>query len=310
MLTLIAAIALQSAPASPEPAQATPPLELYATARRIAETVGEQFWPGFADAPFQILLIEGDTETLVCGEGPGEGFTPAGIDPATGCETATRPRQFDPTFLASFPAVDGIPTIVVGTPEATGLTPSRWMFTLLHEHFHQMQDAQPGGWEAVLALDLHDGDMTGMWMLNYPFPYDDPAAGAALRSLAGAAAMALDAHGDEFESAYAAYRQARANFLATVSERDARYWEFQLWKEGAARWTEFELARQSGRQHEVGDQRRRMIRELEEMDLAGWRRTCVYALGAADAHLLQQVGVAWRETYWTEPFSLAPHPED
>lgn len=309
MLGWVMAIALQ-APLSGDAQEAAPLLEHYATARAIADTVGERVWPGFSEAPFQILLIEGDTETLVCGEGPGEGFTPAGVDPATGCATATRERQFPQHFLASFPAVDGIPTIVVGTPQATGLTPSRWMFTLLHEHLHQMQDAQPGVWEGVLALDLHDGDTTGMWMLNYPFPYDDPDAGAALRALADAAAAALDSHGEDFEPAYAAYRQARADFLATVSERDARYWEFQLWKEGAARWTEFELARQSGRQHEVGDQWRRMLGELEDMDLAGWRRTCVYALGAADAHLLERAGVPWRETYWTEPFSLAPHGAD
>ena len=195
MLGWVMAIALQ-APQAGDAQGAAPLLEHYATARAIADSVGERVWPGFSEAPFQILLIEGETETLVCGEGPGEGFTPAGIDPATGCETATRGRQFDPAFLASFPAVDGIPTIVVGTPQATGLTPSRWMFTLLHEHLHQMQDAQPGVWEGVLALDLHDGDTTGMWMLNYPFPYDDPDAGAALRALADAAAAALDSHGE------------------------------------------------------------------------------------------------------------------
>ena len=149
-------------------------------------------WPGFAEAPFQILLIEDETETLVCGEGPGAGFTPAATDPATGCATATRERQFPANFLASFPAVDGIPTIVVGTPEATGQPATGWMFTLLHEHLHQMQDARPGAYEAVLALDLHDGDTTGMWMLNYPFPYDDPAAGAALLAWADAAIRALE----------------------------------------------------------------------------------------------------------------------
>lgn len=305
MTPILAALAFQAAGPAPDAAS---PLALYAEARAIAGVEGERVWPGLADAPFQILLIDGETETLVCGEGAGEGFTPAGTDPATGCDTATRDRQFPANFLASFPAIDGIPTIVVGTPEATGKSPSGWMFTLLHEHFHQMQDARPGAHEGALALDLHDGDTSGMWMLNYPFPYDDPEVGEALRAWADAAAAALEADDSAFPAAHAVYRQARADFMASVSERDARYYEFQMWKEGAARWTEYELARLSGRQRQVGEEWQRMLQELADMDLAGWRRVTVYALGAADAHLLERAGAAWRETYWSEPFSLARQP--
>ena len=41
----------------------------------------------------------------------------------------------------------------------------------MHEHFHQLQYAQPGYYQAVAALGLSHGDQTGMWILNYPFPY-------------------------------------------------------------------------------------------------------------------------------------------
>ena len=34
-----------------------------------------------------------------------------------------RARTFEPNLLAAFPAVDGISTIVIGTPEATGQDP-------------------------------------------------------------------------------------------------------------------------------------------------------------------------------------------
>lgn len=307
MTPILAAFALQAASPAPD---AVGPLTLYAEARAIAEAEGDAIWPGFADAPFQILLIDGETETLVCGEGPGAGFTPAETDPATGCDTATRDRQFPANFLASFPAVDGIPTIVVGTPEATGQPATGWMFTLLHEHLHQMQDARPDAYAAILELDLHDGDTTGMWMLNYPFPYDDPAVGAALRLWADTAIAALEAEEEDFPAAYSAYRQARADFMAGVSERDARYWEFQIWREGVARWTEYAIAQEAGHPDEAARQWQRLIDDLGAMDLAGWQRVCVYALGAADAQLLERAGVAWRETYWTEPFSLARQPDD
>ena len=47
----------------------------------------------------------------------------------------------------------------------------------MHEHFHQLQWAQPEYLKAIDDLGLSKGDATGMWMLNYPFPYDDPEIG-------------------------------------------------------------------------------------------------------------------------------------
>jgi len=283
------------------------PLTLYAEARGIAENAGEALWPGFANAPFQIILIEGELEYLVCGEGPGEGFEPAGLDPATGCEIRRRDRQFNPGFLASFPAADFIPTIVVGTSEATGLTPDGWRIVLLHEHFHQMQDSRPGAYQAVLALDLHGGDQTGMWMLDYPFPYQDEAVSNAHRRVADAALLALRANDAEFERKFLTYIAARTQFLSALDEADMRYWEFQLWREGVARWTELEIARRAGLHAEADRQWDRLIDDLESVTLSGWQRTAVYASGAADAELLERAGINWRDRYWSEPYALGPY---
>lgn len=55
-----------------------------------------------------------------------------------------RKRQFRPEFLATFPAVGVVPTIVVGRGENTAArTSTRWALTLLHEHFRQLQYSQP-----------------------------------------------------------------------------------------------------------------------------------------------------------------------
>lgn len=76
MLGLIALLALGAPPAEP--------LALYARARATIETHGDTLWPGFADAPFRMLLNDGEREFLVCGDTP-DGFEPAGTDPVTGC---------------------------------------------------------------------------------------------------------------------------------------------------------------------------------------------------------------------------------
>ena len=51
-------------------------------------------------------------------------------------------------------------------------TSTPWIIMLLHEHFHQLQDSQPNFYADVSALNLSGADKSGMWMLNYPFPYD------------------------------------------------------------------------------------------------------------------------------------------
>ena len=283
------------------------PFALYAEAREIAGNEGNALWPGYSDAPFQIILIDGEVEYLVCGEGPGEGFEPAGRNQETGCPLAQRARQFSPTFLASFPAVDFIPTIVVGTPDATGLTPENWRIVLLHEHFHQMQDAIPGAYQAALALDLHGGDETGMWMLNYPFPYEDETVAAAHRAMSDAALRALEADDTDFNAAFADYVARRGAFLASLGDADARYWEFQVWREGVARWTELELSRRASLDAEVRYQWGRLIDELDSVQLATRQRSAVYASGSSDAELLERAGIAWRERYWDEPFTLGPY---
>ncbi|HEY0726226.1 MAG TPA: hypothetical protein VGD41_20060, partial [Pyrinomonadaceae bacterium] len=74
-----------------------------------------------------------------------------------------------------FPAVGGVSTIVIGQAENTdSKTSTPWVITLMHEHFHQLQDSQPNFFQDTQALNLSRGDQTGMWMINYPFPYDSP----------------------------------------------------------------------------------------------------------------------------------------
>jgi hypothetical protein len=276
---------------------------------------GDAIWPGYAAAPFGVLLIEENVETLFCHDGPAADFTDYGVDPVTGCVMKGRARTFDTNLLAAFPAVDGISTIVIGTPEATGQDPLEWQVTLLHEHFHQMQTSQPGYYERVNALDLSGGDQSGMWMLNYPFPYDSAETGEAFNRLAQTLTAAIESIGTAGETAAVEnYAEARAALRATVSDADWRYFEFQLWQEGVARWTEIAIAASVSSQPELqqaADNKRKgvmnSLKAVQEQGLKTWKRSAFYPVGAAEAMLLNARDEAWRTRYFYEPFALEPY---
>ena len=272
-----------------------------AAIRREARSSGEAIWPGYGSAPFGFLLIDGNTETLLC-QAPSPGFTPAGRDEATGCERHVRPRSGLPEgLLAAMPVFGPPSTIVMGTPQATGLAPARWRLTILHEHFHQWQSSLPAYYERVAALDLAGGDETGMWMLNYPFPYDRPDLVSAYAAAAGALHEAIAARGTpRFLDRLGHYLERRRAFASAAGERHWRYMEFQLWQEGVARWTEIAIGRASADpalRAEAAAREGELIVELRRPDLAASGRTVAYPLGAGEAMLLEACGPAWRARY-------------
>src|SRR6185503_3887563 len=99
---------------------------------------------------------------------------------------------------------------------------------------------QPGYHAGVARLDLAHGDSTGQWMLDYAFPYDSTPVQRAVRRLAGALGQALDA---PTSGAVQAVVDARDMLRRRLSPADYRYFEFQLWQEGVARFIEYAVAR-------------------------------------------------------------------
>ena len=317
-----------AAPASPAPAQSPPSLPdrdrvRISEAFRLAETFGPRVWPGWDAAPFAILLITPEHEFLIRHPSPSADFAPIGDDPMLKQKVWYRARQFPSNLLATFPAVGGLSTIVIGQAENTdSKTSTRWVITLLHEHFHQLQDSRPGNDAAVAALGLARGDQTGMWMLNYPFPYDDPGVNdqfsALCRSLAGVLGARRQS---EFPARLEAYVAVRREFLASLRPDDARYLAFQIWKEGIARYTELRIAELAGAEYtpsqafrdladyrSFGDVARGILRGIEEdlleMRLDGMRRSAVYSLGAADGLVLDAADPSWQQRYLERRFSL------
>jgi hypothetical protein len=273
-----------------------------AAMRAFAARTGERLWPGYGTAPFGFLLISPSGETLLCHPDRPDGFTSGPKEPHTGCSSAVRPRSSLPdALLAAMPLFGEPSTIVMGTPEATGRSPDAWRLTILHEHFHQWQSALPDYYSRVDALDLMGDDKTGMWMLNFAFPYTDEKVGQAYASSSRALAEAIEARGTPgFRSALDRFLAARQAFAQASGEQNWRYLEFQLWQEGVARWTEIELGKQhsdAGVRQEAQALEQRTFAALRQPELARQRRELAYSYGAAEAVLLAACGDGWRRSY-------------
>lgn len=285
----------------------------------------ENRWTDWASAPRAVLLVDDEYEFLVGHSHPSDDFRPSETPPVGEWPVFVRERTMSPNLLATFPAIGGVPTIVIGTPENTGLGPTRWIFTLLHEHFHQFQMSRPGYFTGVEALDLSGGDETGMWMLNYPFPYDEASVSEGLQRLGVMArGLAENARGGATSpEAVLDYRETRAAVAEGIRAPDYRYLAFQLWQEGVARFAELDAASHaSGRfepssrfrglpgfvpVHTVADELWNEIRVTSGADPSQAGRSYFYALGALEAAALDAARPGWRDSYNAEAFDLGGH---
>src|SRR5829696_3495722 len=129
-----------------------------AEARRLAHELSERLWPSWSGTKAPLLLVTDSTEFLVGHSRPTAEFTWSGYDSLLMSDVWTRARHFSPNLLATFPAVGGMPTIVIGTAERTARSSSAWVLTLLHEHFHQWQYSHPDYYPGTVRLGLSRGD--------------------------------------------------------------------------------------------------------------------------------------------------------
>ena len=301
------------------PAQTIPDIDRTRIAEvyRIGEKLQDKLWPGWSTAPFSMLFITDDHEFLIRHPKPNDEFTSIGFDKLLNSEVFVRPRKFQKNFLATFPAFGHGPVIVIGKAENTSdKTSTRWVFVALHEHFHQLQYSQPNYYTAVNGLDLHNGDTTGMWQINYPFPYKNAAVATKFRELTDKLLAAYQ-DGSKLEE----YLEARGEFASTLSVADYKYASFQLWQEGTARYTQFKMAELAARDMKPSmsfkgladftsfdDEKGRILKmtsdEMRTLDMATWERTVFYPFGAMEGLLLDRVNPKWRQRYFSDKFAL------
>lgn len=326
ILVSITAFELRAANAQHKPALREIDRVRLAEAFKVADRIGDQLWPRWSKAPFAVLLVTQAEEFLLRHPKPSADFTKISFDKLLNSDVYYRPRKFPTNFLATFPAIDGsmLSTIVVGQAENTWVkTSTPWVITLLHEHFHQLQDSQPNFYGEVNALNLSGGDQTGMWMLNYPFPYDRREVQDQFAVLSKLLAAAIQARKAERADRVSEYLEGRKKFRSMVSPADDRYLSFQFWKEGIARYTEYHAARLAASNHrpskayrELKDYRsfkdvaktthEGIFQQLLMQKLGESKREVVYSFGAAEGLLLDRVNPRWRTRYFVEKFSLEP----
>ncbi len=325
ILAVILLAAFQNVSAQSAPALREVDRVRLSEAFRIGDKLGDRLWQGWRKAPFAVLLVTPEYEYLIRHPQPSADFTSLGYDRALKSNVLFRKRTQRIDLLAAMPAIKGssVSTIVVGTAENTSArTSTPWVVTLLHEHFHQLQSSQPNYYKDVNALNLSRGDTTGMWMLNFAFPYTSPEVQARFSDLSRLLADALQAsERTDLSNKFAAYLAARRSFERSISADDYRYFSFQLWQEGIARYTEHRIAQLAATQykptvkfraledftsfeHTTRAIRERIYNQLRTIELSGAGRTAFYSLGAGEGLLLDRVNRRWRSRYFVEKFDL------
>lgn len=292
-----------------------------AEAFNLGDKLRDELWAGWSKAPFAVLLVTPETEFLIRHPRPTSDFTSLGYDRRLKSEVYYRARKFDTNLLATFPAVSGVSTIVIGQAENTASkTSTPWVITLLHEHFHQLQDSQPNFYKETEALNLARGDQTGMWMLNFPFPYTAPEVSQQFSVMCRLLVEALNTKTEpDFSSKLAAYLEARAALKKLLRADDYKYLSFQLWKEGIARYTEDRAASWAATHFQPSREFRELkdfttftdtatqiragiIHELSTLKLEEYQRVAFYPLGAGEGLLLDRAEPKWRDRYFAGKF--------
>ena len=294
-----------------------------AEAEKIADKYGDEVWKDWSRVPFTLLLITDKYEFLINHPNPSDDFKKLGYDSLLKSDVYYRDKTFNEHFLATFPAVNGVNTIVVGIPENTGRSSIAWIFTILHEHFHQYQYSHPDYYPAVDSLGLSGGDNTGMWMLNYKFPYDNKEADEQYGIMLKAMKDVLEFYGTkEYEMMLSDFKNERAKFKRLLDEKDYAYFSFQNWQEGIADYTEMKLMELLQKdKYEVSDAVKRLsdyipldsftvkyynnkinLAQYEELNKD--KRVCFYTSGSLEGLILDKVNPDWRDLYFKKKFYM------
>ena len=293
-------------------------LRLMSDAFTINDDVSEAVWPGMQEVPFVILLVTEDFEYLIHHPNPTDEFKSLGVDSMLNTEIFYRKRQFGVNLLATFPAVNGVSCVVVGSPSNTNSTPFAWINTLLHEHFHQFQFTQPNWFQDLEQLNISGDDQTGMWMLNYKFPYDDVEVNKHYHKYVNTLHNAI--HTSKKVNINK-LRKKRQRFRNSISTNDYKYFSMQIWVEGVARYSEYHFLQNFINQNTAihsplnsaslemmtsynSDMYQSEMEKLISQKLAVNERLCFYAVGFAEAMLLDKIKPQWRSDYLSNTFQL------
>src|SRR5262249_23104111 len=128
----------------------------------------------------------------------------------------------------------------------------------------------------------------------------------------------------DFADKLASYVAARKKFQALLKPDDYKYFAFQVWQEGIARYTEYRLAELAAAEYKPSKEFEELKdytpfkevtqailggieKEMAAVQLDKAKRTVVYNLGAAEGLVLDCANPDWRKRYFEEKFALDRH---
>ena len=318
---LILGVVLDAGAAPQGPPTLTPrDAALIAEAFHQWNALGPAVWPGLEAVRAPILYITDEHEYFVDFPGPADSIL---LDQRiSGRMVYARQRQHSRTLSASFD-IQGVSVAALGTPEALGKPPERWVLTALHEMFHVFQHKH-GGPEKIAPLELPPSEeRNASWHLNFPFPYANQDVMNLIHLQAYPLFLAAnDASIDNRRynvrvslEAGAVY-QSVLQSLAGRGDRNYRYSLFQQWSEGVAFYVEYRFAKVAASSAkpteafvnrfgsvdygqvwiENYEQRRFLAKHAGR---AARSRTAFCHLGFAKALALDSLFPSWKDKYFT-----------
>ena len=320
--------------AAPEPAQANiarQQLLVLREAFQLANSVGNQVWPGWARVPKTVVIIEDEHEFLL--NAPDDWEIAGGFEPVEqtflGRPIYRRNRTLPRALRAAFP-VAGLPAAVVGAWRSREESPNEWAITLVHEWFHVMQMVS-GDADKVEALQLGQGTYPSL-QLDYPFIYGDAdidhaihLLGSSLYDFWSRSRTMPRAVQRKFlaETSWAALQNLETIISLKYGSGAYNYFRYQTWKEGVARYTQVQVSLLAADLEDTGRFRRqpgfatltgamsygRLWEEVTHTNYwlirtslgsEGGSPTSFYGIGHGLAELLDAVNPGWKERYFED----------
>ena len=160
-----------------------------------------------------------------------------------------------------------------------------------------------------------------MWMLNFPFPYESAEVAEAYSKTAQSLLAAIRCESGDQAKSTKEFLDALARMKKLLSSDDYKYFSFQCWQEGVARYAELKVAEiaternQPGAEflalkdyrtfREVADSiHAGILTQLSNPSLSGLKRITFYSFGAGVALLLDKTQPGWKRKYFRNKFSL------
>ena len=128
----------------------------------------ESIWPGASKIRIPILYIKPTPNMPLLSPRTCPAFEASRRPKGFLVSLQVGSRTLATDLSASFP-IEGVPAVVIGSPQLINKGVEEWVITAAHEMFHVFQAAS-GSYAKIAALGI--GSQTdASWQLTYPFPY-------------------------------------------------------------------------------------------------------------------------------------------